>query len=137
MYNPDYCARPHVVALNKVDLLAPQAEAAAGAGAGGGGGQQAAAGRTPPHLVPLVGAEACARVWVHGVGAGLSRSLTAVPYFHAVPYCAAKLACGSCLASFLLHGPRSTPSGRPLRGRPRSTRRSSTRGPRRGRRWRS
>ncbi|KAG2454168.1 hypothetical protein HYH02_001203 [Chlamydomonas schloesseri] len=31
MYNPDYCARPHVVALNKMDLLA--AAAAAGAGA--------------------------------------------------------------------------------------------------------
>lgn len=60
MYNPDYCARPHVVALNKVDLLTPQAEAGAGtAGEGGAGGQQAAAGRTPPHLVPLVGAWAC------------------------------------------------------------------------------
>ncbi len=35
LYNPEYCARPHVVALNKLDLLpaAPGAAAALGASA--------------------------------------------------------------------------------------------------------
>ncbi|KAG2432609.1 hypothetical protein HXX76_008949 [Chlamydomonas incerta] len=54
MYNPDYCARPHVVALNKMDLLSAAAAAAAGGrggragqrggGGGGGGGADEGAG---------------------------------------------------------------------------------------------
>ncbi|KAG2432607.1 hypothetical protein HXX76_008947 [Chlamydomonas incerta] len=53
MYNPDYCARPHVVALNKMDLLSAAAAAAAG-GAGAPASEEAAAAAVVARMKELV-----------------------------------------------------------------------------------
>ena len=63
MYNPDYCARPHVVALNKMDLLQAAAAATAAAAADSGAAAEAAEEAVVARMKELVSEGA----WVEGV----------------------------------------------------------------------